>query len=156
MGGHSLVEISLKWLEGLSSGKICKEVETITMEGLKVVHGQKGFIRCHFLVPSRLADKDGNWHVGAMATLIDNVGAATIFSSIGLVKASVELNISYYSTAKIQEEVEIEAKVVADKEILTSVVVEVRKKDNGELIALGKQWMATLTLKVKLGEMSKL
>nr|POF06368.1 hypothetical protein CFP56_59431 [Quercus suber] len=72
------------------------------MEGLKVVHAQKGFIRCHFLVPSRLADKDGNWHVGAMATLIDNVGAATIFSSIGLVKASVELNISYYSTAKIQ------------------------------------------------------
>ena len=55
-----------------------------------------------------------------------------------------------------QEEVEIEAKVVADKEILTSVVVEVRKKDNGELIALGKQWMATPTLKVKLGEMSKL
>ena len=44
-----------------------------------------------------------------------------------------------------QEEVEIEAKVVADK-----------KKDNGELIALGKQWMATPTLKVKLGEMSKL
>ncbi|KAL0010395.1 hypothetical protein SO802_005503 [Lithocarpus litseifolius] len=58
MGGHSLVEISLKWLEGLSSGnKICKEVETITMEGLKVVHAQQGFIRCHFLVPSRLAEE---------------------------------------------------------------------------------------------------
>ncbi len=53
-----------------------------------------------------------------------------------------------------QEEVEIEAKVVAEKEILTSVVVEVRKKDNGVLIALGKQWMATL--KNKQGVVSKL
>jgi acyl-coenzyme A thioesterase 13 len=40
--------------------------------------------------------------VGAIATLIDNVGAATIYSSIGVAKVSVELNISYYSTAKIQ------------------------------------------------------
>ena len=40
--------------------------------------------------------------MGAIATLIDNVGAATIYSSIGVAKVSVELNISYYSTAKIQ------------------------------------------------------
>ena len=43
---------------------------------------------------------------------------------------------------------------MAEKEILTSMVVEVRKKDNGVLIALGKQWMATL--KNKQGVVSKL
>lgn len=37
---------------------------------------------------------------------------------------------------------EIEAKVVGEKGRLMSVVVEVRRKDNGELIALAKQWMA--------------
>nr|POF17225.1 hypothetical protein CFP56_18341 [Quercus suber] len=110
MEGHISVETSLKWLEGLSKGMIGEELETITMEGLKVVQAQKGFIRCHFLVPNSVA-----------------------------------------------EEVEIEAKVMAEKEILTSVVVEVRQKDNGKLIALGKQWMTTRsTSKIKLSEKSKL
>ena len=51
---------------------------------------------------SHTQDKDGNWHVGAITTLIDIVGAAAIFSSTGQLKASVDFNISYYSTAKIQ------------------------------------------------------
>jgi len=42
-----------------------------------------------------------------------------------------------------QEEVEVEAKVVGDKGRITSVLVEVRRKSNRELIALGKQWMAS-------------
>jgi acyl-coenzyme A thioesterase PaaI-like protein len=37
-----------------------------------------------------------------MATLIDDVGAAAIYSYGGHVKASVDLNISFLSTAKIQ------------------------------------------------------
>lgn len=44
---------------------------------------------------------------------------------------------------RLQEQVEIEAKVIGNKGKLTSVVVEVRKKDNGELIAIGKQWTAS-------------
>ena len=43
----------------------------------------------------------------------------------------------------MQEEVEIEAKVIGKKGKLISVEVEVRKKDNGELIAIGKQWTAS-------------
>lgn len=45
-----------------------------------------------------------------------------------------------------QEEVEIEAKVVGKKGRLSSVVVEIRRKSNGELIALGKQWMSPATI----------
>ncbi|XP_041020204.1 uncharacterized protein LOC121261863 [Juglans microcarpa x Juglans regia] len=74
MEGRRLVEMARKWLGALSKGMICHEVEAIAMEGLQVVQARKGFILCHFLVPSRLSDRDGNWHVGAMATLIDNVG----------------------------------------------------------------------------------
>jgi hypothetical protein len=55
MGGRSSLEVSLKWLEDLSKGKICHELEAITMEGLKVLQLQKGFIRCNFLVPNRLS-----------------------------------------------------------------------------------------------------
>lgn len=42
-----------------------------------------------------------------------------------------------------QEEVEIEAKVVGEKAKLTSVLIEIRKKENGEVIGLGKQWTAS-------------
>lgn len=45
-----------------------------------------------------------------------------------------------------QEEVEIEAKVVGHRGRLSSVVVEIRRKSNGELIALGRQWMSAATI----------
>ena len=40
--------------------------------------------------------------MGAMATLIDTIGAVAVLSLIGLINISVQLNISYYSTPKIQ------------------------------------------------------
>lgn len=49
------VEDVIMWLEGLSKGTICQEVETVSMEGLQVVLAQKGFLRCNFLVPDRLS-----------------------------------------------------------------------------------------------------
>ncbi|CAN1836748.1 hypothetical protein LINPERHAP1_LOCUS34873 [Linum perenne] len=42
-----------------------------------------------------------------------------------------------------EEEIEVEAKVIGEKGRLASVVIEVRRRSNGELIALGKQWMAS-------------
>ncbi|XVF86652.1 hypothetical protein PTKIN_Ptkin18bG0059600 [Pterospermum kingtungense] len=140
--GDGVLDRSLKWLRGLSKGT-SHELEKLSLEGLQIVHAHKGFLRCNFLVPTPASDADGNWHVGAMATLIDDVGAAAIYSVADHVKASLDFNISFYSTAKIQEEVEIEAKVIGEKGKLSQVAVEIRRKRNGELIALGKQWMAT-------------
>ncbi|CAK7356717.1 unnamed protein product [Dovyalis caffra] len=136
------VQSSNKWLEDLSNG-LGHQLEAIALEGLKIVKAHKGFILCNFVVSNRISDAVGNWHVGAMATLIDDVGAAAIYSYGGIIKASVDFNISFLSTAKIQEEVELEANVVGDKGRITSVVIEVRRKSNGELVALGKQWMAS-------------
>lgn len=116
-------------------------------------------------------DVDGNWHGGAIATLMDTVGAVAIYSVFNHVMKSMDFSISYYSTAKIQvslryytnfffkreligtcsiniggdymqEEVEINAKVLGNKGKLIQVMIEVRKKGNGDLIALAKQWMA--------------
>ncbi|KAF9685184.1 hypothetical protein SADUNF_Sadunf03G0028000 [Salix dunnii] len=136
------VQRSNKWLDDLSKG-LGHQLEAITVEGLKIVKALEGSILCNFVVSNRISDADGNWHVGAMATLIDDVGAAAIYSYGGHIKASVDFNISFFSTAKIHEEVELEAKVVGDKGRITSVIIEVRRKNNGELIALGKQWMAS-------------
>lgn len=52
------------------------------------------------------------------------------------------------NTTVWQEEVELEAKVIGNKGRLSSVVIEVRRKGNGELIALGKQWMSSHNLSV--------
>lgn len=43
----------------------------------------------------------------------------------------------------MQEEVEIEAKVVSERAKLTSVLLEVRKTNNGQLVALGRLWVAS-------------
>ncbi|KAL5860306.1 hypothetical protein ACOSQ3_001612 [Xanthoceras sorbifolium] len=147
MEEESRVQTSVRWLQGLAEGVLGGEFEALMLAGLEVVEARESFIRCNFIVPLRLADESGNWQVGAMATLIDDVGAAAIYSLVGYVKLSVDFNISFYSTAKIQEEIEIEAKVIGDRGKLTSVQVEVRRKDNGDLIALGKQWMASTNIR---------
>ncbi|OMO54049.1 Thioesterase superfamily [Corchorus capsularis] len=139
----NFLERSLKWLEDVTTGAIGYEIESRTLQGLQVVRFVPGFVRCHFTVPIHASDVNGNWHVGAIATLIDNVGGAAIYTISDRVKVTVNFNISYYSTAKIQDEVEIEAKVLANKGKLTSAVVEIRRKDNGELVAIGKQWTAS-------------
>ncbi|KAK9148582.1 hypothetical protein Scep_007339 [Stephania cephalantha] len=43
------------------------------------------------------------------------------------------------------EEVEIEAKVLGHTGKLTAMVVEIRKKSNGEMIALGQQWTSSVS-----------
>ncbi|XVE52069.1 hypothetical protein DITRI_Ditri02bG0091400 [Diplodiscus trichospermus] len=139
---------SLAWLQDIVKGAIGHGLEPRTLGGLGVIQAQKGFIRCDLIVPSPASDVDGNWHVGAIATLIDIVGAVAIYSVAQRVITSVDFSVSYYSTAKIQEHVEIEAKVVANTGSLTQVMVEVRRKGNGELIALGKLWMASNKLAV--------
>ncbi|KAL6996456.1 hypothetical protein U1Q18_006589 [Sarracenia purpurea var. burkii] len=137
---------SRKWLEDMSKG-VGHELEALTLDGLQIVHAEEGLIRCKFVVPKHLLDRDGNWHVGAIAVLTDDVGAAAIFSSVGHIRASVDFSISYYSTAKIQEEIEIEAKVIGHKDRLSSVQVSIKSKDSGEMIAFGTQWMASVAVK---------
>ncbi|PPR91462.1 hypothetical protein GOBAR_AA29225 [Gossypium barbadense] len=128
---------SLKWLDDVTNGIIGYELESRSLAGLQVIEARTGFLRCNFI------DINGNWHVGAIATIIDNVGGAAIYSTGHYLKVTVNFNITYYSTAKIQDEVEIEAKVKGNKGKLTSIAVEVRNKSNGgRLIASAAQWTA--------------
>ncbi|XP_061359341.1 uncharacterized protein LOC133303448 [Gastrolobium bilobum] len=147
---------SIKRLSDLSDGTVQQEFEAITTKGIRLLEARKGFLHCSFIVPNTVSDENGNWHVGAIATLIDIIGSLAIYSFFPRFSVSVDFCISFYSTAKIQEEVELEAKVVGKKERLTSVVVEVRKKENGEIIALGKQWMSATNIISTYSKASKL
>ncbi|XP_058114254.1 uncharacterized protein LOC131257394 [Magnolia sinica] len=150
MGGG---EAAKRWLENIANDRSrdegnCqsrefKALEQLALSGIQVLQSETGRILCSFVVPKRLADRDGNWHMGAMATVIDDVGAAAIVSIVGWSKSSVDFNISYFSTVMIDEEVEIEGRVLGHKGKLSSVIVEVRKKGSGQIVAMGKQWMKT-------------
>ncbi|XP_050383735.1 uncharacterized protein LOC126800409 [Argentina anserina] len=147
MEDEKKLQTSKKWLHNLSTGaKGINELEALTHVGLQLVNAHKGFFRCSFIVPDHLSDEDGNWHVGAIATMIDDVGAATVYSTVGQVK-SVDFTISYYARVKTREEVELKAEVVGDMGKLVFVVVKVTRKENGEMVALGKQWMTTFSFR---------
>ncbi|KAF8388956.1 hypothetical protein HHK36_025640 [Tetracentron sinense] len=96
-------ERAKEWLEDLAAGRLGQEIETLAHRGIQILQAKRGSILCNFIIPERLSDKDGNWHVGAIATLIDAIGAAAIVSSVGLIKASVHFDVSYFSTAKIHD-----------------------------------------------------
>ena len=49
-----------------------------------------------------IQDGDGNWHVAAIATIVDTIGSLAIYSATDCAKVTTDYNISYYSSAKIQ------------------------------------------------------
>ncbi|KAJ7963029.1 putative Acyl-CoA thioesterase [Quillaja saponaria] len=147
---ESSVQETINRLTNLSNGTAGQELEALCAKGLQVVQAHKGFILCRFIIHDRLSDEDGNWHAGAIAVLVDNLVGATTYSATGDFSVTVDYCISYYSKAKIHEEVEIEAKVVGMKGKLSSIVLEVRKKETGELIALGKEWTTSAKVRARL------
>ncbi|KAF3341426.1 Acyl-coenzyme A thioesterase 13 [Carex littledalei] len=111
--------------------------------GLHVSSVSHGRAHCSIRVPPHLTDMEGNWQPGPIATLIDLVAAAAIMSCEDTIKVTVDLDISFFSPAKIGEEVEIEAHVLQNKGRLTGVMVEIRKKGDRSLVAVGREWMTS-------------
>lgn len=56
----------------------------------------------YFLACLYNQDGNGNWHVGAMATLIDNIAGATVHSFAGQIRPTLDFSMSYYSSPKVQ------------------------------------------------------
>eukprot|EP01018_Ginkgo_biloba_P001700 Gb_24973 [translate_table: standard] len=115
--------------------------ESFVLRGLRIQQIHHGRVFCIFKVPRRLTDKSGAWHLGALTSLVDNVGAAAIMSCDLPIKVSVDWNISYISAAKVDDEIEIDAQVLGHRGGLSTVVVELRNKATGELVAQSRQWM---------------
>ncbi|KAK9142755.1 hypothetical protein Syun_012155 [Stephania yunnanensis] len=143
--GEDGAQRAKKIIEDVRDGRVCKEIENMALQGVQVLEAHQGRILCTFVIPNTLVGKDGNWVAGAIATMIDNIGAVAVVSLALRFKASVNFVISYFSTARIDEEVEIEAKVLGHRGKLTAMVVEIRKKSNGKMIALGQQWTSSVS-----------
>ncbi|KAG0454617.1 hypothetical protein HPP92_023597 [Vanilla planifolia] len=142
-----------KWLENMvakspafesTEAWNCTQFDPVAIPGLRISSIAAGRVLCSFRVPTSLADGEGNWHSGAIATLMDDVCAAAIMSIVGVIKISVDFSISFFSHARINEEVEIEAGILDDQGRLTAVEAVVRIKETGRLVAIGRQWMSSL------------
>ncbi|PWA72607.1 thioesterase superfamily protein [Artemisia annua] len=131
------------WLENNSKF----ELDGLALKGMKIDRVELGYIRCYFVIPDHLSDANGNWNAGAMSVLIDDMAAGAVFSITGGNLATVDFTMSFYSTVKVNEEVEIEASVVGEKGNLVSVVIDIKKKGSGEKVVVGKQWMQATPLK---------
>ncbi|KAF3341434.1 Acyl-coenzyme A thioesterase 13 [Carex littledalei] len=131
-----------KWLESLSRMKPnFDRFSSVSLSGINVLSADHGRVVCSFCIPSYLTDAEGYWQPGAIVTLMDVVGVVAIMSIEDTMKVTVDLAISFFSQAKLHEEVEIEAHTVEQKGKLTMVVVHIRKKASQQLVAVGRQWM---------------
>ncbi|CAN0865114.1 Acyl-coenzyme A thioesterase 13 [Linum grandiflorum] len=113
--------------------------ERFIMQGLHVDLVETGRVICSMKVPPRLLNGGNFLHGGATATLVDLVGSAVIFT-VGAPQTgvSVEINVSYLDAAYVDEEIEIEAKILRVGKAVGVVSVELRKKKTGKLIAQGR------------------
>ncbi|KAH1084933.1 hypothetical protein AAZX31_07G017100 [Glycine max] len=95
------LEVIRKWIKGLSDGTYGQEF-TSTTRVIRLVKAHKGFILCDLIIHSGLLDENGNWHVSAIATLVDIIASFTSYSVTSCLQVTLDLSISYYSTAKLQ------------------------------------------------------
>ncbi|KAK8513279.1 hypothetical protein V6N13_002027 [Hibiscus sabdariffa] len=108
--------------------------EDFAVRGIRVDRVEPGFVSC------TLKDKSGNLAIGAVANLVDEVGA-TIVQVEGLsltMNVSVDMSISFLGTAKLNDELEIVSKVLGRRGSYAGAIVVVRNKETGELIAEGR------------------
>ncbi|XP_030551417.2 acyl-coenzyme A thioesterase 13 [Rhodamnia argentea] len=113
--------------------------ESLVMSGLRLDLVEPGRIVCSMTVPPRLLNAGNFLHGGATATLVDVVGSAVMFTvGAPLTGVSVEINVSYLDAAFLDEEVEIEAKVLRVGKAVGVTSVEFRKKRSGKIIAQGR------------------
>ncbi|XP_057442299.1 uncharacterized protein LOC130734029 [Lotus japonicus] len=112
--------------------------EFFTLTGIRVDRVQPGFITCSFKVPPRLADRNGKLASGTIATLVDVVGGAVIHEEGLPMHVSVDMSISFLSTANVGDELEITSRLLGRKGGYSGTIVVLKNKATGELIAEGR------------------
>uniref|UniRef100_A0A7N0VAJ4 Thioesterase domain-containing protein n=1 Tax=Kalanchoe fedtschenkoi TaxID=63787 RepID=A0A7N0VAJ4_KALFE len=76
---------------------------------------------------------------GAIVNLVDEVGAAATYQFEGQpMSVSVDMSVSFVSTAKVDDELEITSKLLGQKGRYSGALVLLRNKTTGEIVAEGR------------------
>ncbi|KAG6760926.1 hypothetical protein POTOM_034114 [Populus tomentosa] len=112
--------------------------EDFSIRGIQLDRIEPGFISTTFKVPPRLTDRNGKLATGAIANLVDE-GGALVAQAEGIpFLVSVDMSISFLSTANVNDELEITARVLGRNGGYAGTIVLVKNKATGELIAEGR------------------
>ncbi|XP_028792076.1 acyl-coenzyme A thioesterase 13 [Neltuma alba] len=120
-----------------SDTKLCF-YEQFILRGIQVDRVEPGLVVCTFKVPPRFTDRTGKLAKGAVANLVDEVGGAVAHSEGHPMNVSVDMSISYLSTAHVNDELEITSRLLGRKGGYSGTIVHLRNKATGELIAEGR------------------
>nr|CAB3471636.1 unnamed protein product [Digitaria exilis] len=132
------------------------EFNSLVLAGARVSVAEPGHLVCSLRVSAPLTDAEGRWHAGAIAAAVDNMSSTVVFMADGAHVVTVHVALSYFSPAHLDEEVEMEGRVVSRKGKLTATAVEVRNKESGELVAVARQWMTPAAFPTNTNRSSKL
>ncbi|KAJ4849934.1 hypothetical protein Tsubulata_017856 [Turnera subulata] len=119
-------------------GVECSFYEDFAVRGIRVDLVEPGLVSCTFKVPPRLIDSNGELAKGAIANLVDEVGGAVAHIQGLPMHVSVDMSISFLSSAKLNDELEITSKLLGRKGGYAGTLVLVKNKATGELIAEGR------------------
>ncbi|XP_073004625.1 uncharacterized protein [Typha latifolia] len=109
--------------------------ESLVVHGLRVDSVEPGRVLCSLSIPPNLASSGSYLHGGVVATLADVVGSTVIFcSGFQTSGVSLEINVSYLDVAFINEEIEIEGKLLHAGKAVAVTSIDFRKK-TGKMIA---------------------
>ncbi|KAK1588177.1 hypothetical protein Q3G72_020502 [Acer saccharum] len=106
--------------------------EVFALRGIRVDRVEPGLVSCTFKVPPRLTDNNGNLANGAIANLVDEVGGAMVYVEGLPRKVSVDMSISFVSSAKLDDELEITSRVLGQRGGYSGTIVLMRNKATGE------------------------
>ncbi|KAG6436772.1 hypothetical protein SASPL_101674 [Salvia splendens] len=99
---------------------------------------------CSFTVPARLTDITGKLSAGAIASLVDEIGAAAIHKCGKPMGVSVDMSISYISDAKMNDELVITSRCLGQRGNYHGTGVLIRNRTTGEIVAQGRHSLFSL------------
>ncbi|XP_048324528.2 uncharacterized protein LOC107430558 isoform X3 [Ziziphus jujuba] len=108
--------------------------DDFALNGIRVDRVEQGVVVCTFKVPPRLIDRNGKLANGAIANIVDVVGSAAVHVEGLPMNVSVDMSISFLSTAKLDDELEITARALGQRGRYSGTVVLLKNKATGEII----------------------
>ncbi|XP_043921685.1 acyl-coenzyme A thioesterase 13 [Protopterus annectens] len=106
---------------------------------LQLVSAIPGKMVCEMKVEEEHTNRGGTLHGGLTATLVDFVSTtALINTERGAPGVSVDMNITYLSSAKIGDEILITAQILKQGRTLAFATVDITNKATGKLLAQGR------------------
>jgi acyl-coenzyme A thioesterase 13 len=108
--------------------------------GLRVLEHGDGRARVELPVAPAVQNPNGHLHGGAIATLVDHAGTIAIMTADrdGRAGVTTDLNVSYFAPAPGGGAVVAEAMVLKIGKTLAFVTVDIRRAEDGVLVAQGR------------------